>query len=100
MTRMDSSSSTSSDLPPAAPGVAAASGSGGIGGNANGNGVTTPRTPNGASGRPSSSSLDSPSTGLLGGVRDVLNSMPEDRTQWFLNFDDKVLKPVLLDRKR
>lgn len=105
LTRMDSNSSTGSDLPPPAS-TSASAGAGGMS-------LSRPRTPNGSGSgghgaeptlgtgaRNSSSTLESPSTGLLGGMRDVLNSMPDDRTQWFLNFDDKVLKPVLLDRKR
>lgn len=41
------------------------------------------------------------STGILENFKDaMLHSMPEDRGQWFLDFDDRVLKPVLLDRKK
>ncbi|ORY87795.1 Sodium/hydrogen exchanger family-domain-containing protein, partial [Protomyces lactucae-debilis] len=58
--RIDSASSTGSDLPPVA---------------------------------------GSPPSGMLTQFKDaMMHSMPDDRAQWFLEFDDRVLKPVLLDR--
>lgn len=60
--RIDSNSSTGSDLPPAA----------------------TPSKTN----------------GILGSFRESLLHLPDDRAQWFLEFDDRVLKPVLLDRHK
>ncbi|BFZ53067.1 monovalent cation:H+ antiporter, CPA1 (nhx1) [Savitreella phatthalungensis] len=93
LSRLDSSSSTGSDLPPPAnhagvplSGGPSASGSGSASRQAH---TGPPDSPSAAAGG-----------GLLGNFKGVLSSMPDDRTQWFLDFDDRVLKPVLLDRKR
>ena len=44
--------------------------------------------------------MATPNNGLLGNFKDSLMHLPDDRGQWFLDFDDRVLKPVLLDRNK